>query len=328
MGFPEIRRQPIDQLPEVKIDTQKTLKSSICCTGVGLHSGAKVWMVLKPAEINTGITFRRTDISGKGAVIRAHWKNVVDTRLCTVLGNEDGVTIGTVEHLMAALAGSRIDNAEIEINGPEIPVMDGSAEPFVFLIECAGILDQEAPRRGIRILKPVMVEENGASAALYPGQGTSVGFEIKFDSALVGQQAISLGLVNGTFKKELSRARTFGFLHEVEQLWANGFALGGSLDNAVVVSGDKILNEDGLRYDDEFVRHKALDALGDLYMAGAPIIGHYEGRCSGHALTNRLLDALFADPENWCEDVVTDDLGYDTVADVSGDEAVDMAASA
>jgi UDP-3-O-[3-hydroxymyristoyl] N-acetylglucosamine deacetylase len=328
MGFPEIRRQPIDQLNEVKIDTQKTLKSSICCTGVGLHSGAKVSMVLKPAEVDAGITFRRTDIGGKGAVIRAHWKNVVDTRLCTVLGNSDGITIGTVEHLMAALAGSRIDNAEIEINGPEIPVMDGSAEPFVFLIECAGVLDQGVPRRGIRILKPVVVEEGGACAALYPGKGSTVGFEIKFDSALVGRQAISLGLVNGTFKKELSRARTFGFLHEVEQLWANGFALGGSLDNAVVVSGDKILNEDGLRYDDEFVRHKALDALGDLFMAGAPIIGHYEGRCSGHALTNRLLEALFADPENWCEDVVTDELEDEAVSGLTEGEAVDLAASA
>ncbi len=328
MGFPEIRHQPIDQLREVKIDTQKTLKSSISCTGVGLHSGIKVSMVLKPAEVDTGITFRRTDINGKGAVIRAHWKNVVDTRLCTVLGNAEGTTIGTVEHLMAALAGSRIDNAEIEINGPEIPVMDGSAEPFVFLIECAGVLDQGVARRGIRILKPVVVEKGGASAALFPGQGSTVAFEIDFDSAIVGRQSISLGLVNGTFKKELSRARTFGFLHEVEHLRANGFALGGSLDNAVVVSGDKILNDDGLRYDDEFVRHKALDALGDLFMAGAPIIGHYEGRCSGHALTNQLLEALFADPENWCEDVVTDDPGGDVVASVSDDQAIELTASA
>lgn len=328
MGFPEVRRQPIDQLDEVKIDTQKTLKSSICCTGVGLHSGAKVSIALKPAEINTGITFRRTDIGGKGAVIRAHWENVVDTQLCTVLGNTEGTTIGTVEHLMAALVGSRIDNAEIEVNGPEIPVMDGSSEPFVFLIECAGVLDQGAPRRGIRILKPVVVEEGGATAALYPGQGTTVGFEIQFDNTLVGRQTISLGLVNGTFKKELSRARTFGFLHEVEQLWANGFGLGGSLENAVVVSGDKIMNEDGLRYDDEFVRHKALDALGDLFMAGAPIIGHYEGRCSGHALTNRLLRALFADPENWCEDVVIDDLGGAAIENVAEDEIIELAASA
>jgi len=283
-------------------ETQKTLKGPIGCSGVGLHTGAKVSMVLKPAEAGRGIVFRRTDIAGKGKLVPARWDCVVDTRLCPVVGDGNGVSIGTVEHLMAALAGMGIDNAEIDITGPEVPVMDGSAEPFVFLIECAGIRDQGAPRRAIRVLKPVAVSGDNGTAALYPADSFLVGFEIDFDSRAVGRQAISLGLVNGTFKKELSRARTFGFLHEVEQLWANGFARGGSLDNAVVVSGDKVLNEDGLRYEDEFVRHKALDAVGDLYTAGGPIIGRFSGNCSGHALTNRLLRALFAEDGAWCYD--------------------------
>ncbi|MBE0531666.1 MAG: UDP-3-O-acyl-N-acetylglucosamine deacetylase [Rhodospirillales bacterium] len=305
MGFSEIRRRRVETLTEERIDTQKTLKSPIGCSGVALHTGAKVSMILKPAEAGHGIVFRRTDIAGKGAIIPARWDHVVDTRLCTVVGNGEGIVVSTIEHLMAALAGCGIDNAEIEINGPEVPVMDGSAEPFVFLIECAGVRDLGVARRGLRVLKPVVVD-GGASgvAALYPADTFSVGFEIDFDSALVGRQALLLGLVNGTFKKELARARTFGFLHEVEQLWANGFARGGSLENAVVVSGDKVLNEDGLRYEDEFVRHKALDAVGDLYTAGAPIIGRFDGRCSGHALTNRLLRQLFAEPDAWCYDTV------------------------
>lgn len=305
MGFSKIRSEPVDRSQEVKIETQKTLKSSICCTGVALHSGAKVSMVLNPADAGTGIRFRRTDIAGMGAVIPARWDHVVDTRLCTVLGNEDGVVVGTVEHLMAALAGSGIDNAEIEINGAEVPVMDGSAEPFVFLIECAGILDQGAPREGVRVLKTVSVEDGMSKASLYPASEFTVGFEIDFDNALVGRQEISVGLVNGTFKKELCRARTFGFLQDIEALWANGLGLGGSLENAVVVSGEKVLNADGLRYPDEFVRHKALDAIGDLFMAGAPIIGRYQGYRAGHALTNKLLRKLFADPEAWCFDMIT-----------------------
>jgi len=328
MGFPQTKPRPIDPENEVRIETQKTLKSSICCTGVGLHSGAKISMVLKPAEVGTGIVFRRTDISGKGAVIPARWDHVVDTRLCTMLGNEDGVTIGTVEHLMAALAGTGISNAEIEVNGPEIPVMDGSSEPFVFLIECAGVRDQKAPLRGIRILKPVMVDNGRASAGLYPGRGFSVGFKIDFDNALVGRQTLSLGLANGTFKKELCRARTFGFLKDVEQLWAAGLALGGSLENSVVVSGDKIMNADGLRYTDEFVRHKALDAIGDLYQAGMPIIGRYEGRCAGHALTNRLLRELLADESAWCYDLVTVEDAHEGLPLFSGEETRQVAATA
>ena len=259
--------------------------------------------------------FRRTDISGGGAEIPARWDHVVDTTMCTVLGNEDGVTISTVEHLLAALSGCGIDNAVIEINGPEVPVMDGSAEPFVFLIECAGTLKQDAPRRAIRVLKTVSVTEGSSTATLTPGKGFSIDFQIDFDSRAISQQALSVGLGDGSFKKEICRARTFGFLDEVEQLRAAGLARGGSLDNAVVVSGDEILNEEGLRYDDEFVRHKILDAVGDLYLAGGFIQGAFTGDCSGHAINNRLLHALFADPDAWALDTV-DEASY--VADGQG----------
>ncbi|MEO5336968.1 MAG: UDP-3-O-acyl-N-acetylglucosamine deacetylase [Magnetospirillum sp. WYHS-4] len=279
---------------------QRTLKSTIACTGVALHSGIKVSMTLKPAAANHGIVFKRTDIKGKGAFIPARWDHVVDTRMCSVLGNADGVTVGTVEHLMAALAGCRIDNALVEINGSEVPVMDGSASPFVFLIECAGVVEQDAPRRAIRILRPVIVKDGDRIATLLPASSFTVDFEIDFRNTAVSRQALGLALVDGAFKKELARARTFGFLHEVEALWAMGLARGGSLDNAVVVSGEKILNEDGLRYEDEFVRHKILDAVGDLYLAGAPIVGHFRGVCTGHAHTNRLLRELLANPDAWC----------------------------
>lgn len=262
-------------------------------------------MTLKPAAANSGIVFKRTDIVDGNPVIPATWDRVVDTRMCTVLGNEDGVTVGTVEHLLSALSGCRIDNAVIEINGPEVPVMDGSAAPFVFLFDCAGIEEQDVPRRAIRIKKEVSIQEGDLTVTLSPSDGMTFDFEIDFDSKAVSRQTISIGLVNGTYKREISRARTFGFLHEVEQLWEAGLAKGGSLENAVVVSGDKVLNEEGLRYDDEFVRHKVLDAIGDLYLAGGAILGAFNGVCSGHAANNRLLRALFADPEAWeYEDLV------------------------
>jgi UDP-3-O-[3-hydroxymyristoyl] N-acetylglucosamine deacetylase len=291
-----------DALDVVK---QRTLKTSINCSGVALHSGAKVSMTLLPADADTGIVFKRTDIAGRGAEIPARWDYVVDTRMCTTLGNEDGVTIGTVEHLMAALAGCGIDNARIELNGAEVPIMDGSSQPFVFLVDCAGVIEQDAPRRVIRVLKTISVMDG--AARLSPGSHLSVDFDIDFDSAAVSQQSLSVGIVNGSFAKELARARTFGFLHEIEALRAAGLAKGGSLDNAIVVSGDTILNEGGLRYEDEFVRHKILDAIGDLYLGGAPIIGHFQGVCSGHAANNALLRALFADPDAWEYDVLFGD---------------------
>lgn len=292
---------------------QRTLKSSINCTGVGLHSGKKISMTMKPAPVNTGVVFRRTDIEGEGAVIPARFDRVVDTRLCSVLGNEDGVTVGTVEHVMAALAGCGIDNVEIELTGPEVPIMDGSSEPFVFLVECAGIVEQDAPRRVIRVLKRVEVAYGSGHVAISPADTQIIDFEIDFDSSVVNRQEMSLRVVNGAFRKELSKARTFGFLHEVEALWEAGLAKGGSLDNAIVVGHDGVMNEGGLRFDDEFVRHKALDAIGDLYLAGAPVIGRFEGVCSGHAANNKLLRTLLADESAWEWDVLRGEAVLDAV---------------
>jgi UDP-3-O-[3-hydroxymyristoyl] N-acetylglucosamine deacetylase len=281
---------------------QKTLKNSIGCMGIALHSGLKVSMTLKPGEPDSGIIFKRTDISGSGATIKATWDNVVETTLCTTLGNDDGVTVATVEHLMAALSASRIDNAMIEVNGPEVPVMDGSAAPFIFLVECAGTVEQNRPRRYIRVLKAISIGDDEKSVSIVPSDSFTVDFDINFESKAVSHQSYSISMVGENFKNEVSRARTFGFLHEVEALRAAGLAKGGSLENAVVVSGDKIINEDGLRYDDEFVRHKVLDAVGDLYLAGGEILGHFHGICSGHEATNNLLRALFADSDAWCYD--------------------------
>jgi len=277
---------------------QKTLKAAIHCRGVALHSGARVGMTLHPAPPNAGILFRRSDKAG--AEIEAHWLNAVETPLCTRLENDQGLSVATIEHLMGALAGLEIDNAVIELDGPEVPVMDGSAAPFVFLIECAGIVEQEVPRRAIKVLKPVSVSEAGKSASLLPDDGFSMSFAIDFASGAISRQDITIALDPESFKADISRARTFGFLHEVDQMRAAGLARGGSLENAVVINGDEVLNREGLRYVDEFVRHKVLDALGDLYLAGAPIIGHFRGMRSGHALNCRLLQTLFADPSAWC----------------------------
>ncbi len=255
-------------------------------------------MTLHPAAPDTGIVFRRSDRAG--AEIKACWRNAIEQPLCTRLDNGEGLSVATVEHLMAALGGLEIDNAVIELDGPEVPVMDGSAAPFVFLIECAGIAEQDAPRRAIKVLKPITAGETGKSAALTPDDGFSMSFAIDFASDAINRQDITIAVDPESFKSDLSRARTFGFLHEVDQMRAAGLARGGSLDNAVVISGDQVLNREGLRYVDEFVRHKVLDALGDLYLAGAPIIGHFRGVRSGHALNRRLLETLFADPSAWC----------------------------
>lgn len=285
-------------MDDVGIALQKTLKSAIHCRGVGLHTGARVAMTLHPAAPGTGIVFRRSDLAG--AEIAAHWRKAVEQPLCTRLDDGEGVSIATIEHLMAALAGLEVDNAVIELDGPEVPVMDGSAAPFVFLLECAGAVEQDAPRRAIRVLKAVTVTENGKSAALMPDDGFSMSFAIDFASDAIRSQDITIAIDPESFKTDISRARTFGFLHEVDQMRAAGLALGGSLDNAVVINGDRVLNREGLRYVDEFVRHKVLDALGDLYLAGAPVVGHFRGVRSGHALNLRLLEALFADTSAWC----------------------------
>jgi UDP-3-O-[3-hydroxymyristoyl] N-acetylglucosamine deacetylase len=286
---------------------QHTLKNSIYCSGTGLHSGARVAMSLHPAKPDTGIVFRRTDIGGADAEIPARFDRVSDTRLCTTLSNDAGVSVSTVEHLMAALAGCGLDNVIVEVNGPELPIMDGSSEPFVFLIDCAGVVAQGARRRAIRILKPVAIEDGTSSARVEPWDGSTINIELDFDTEVIGRQSKFVDMFSDSFRQDLSRARTFGFLHEVEALQAAGLARGGSMENAVVISGDTVLNEGGLRFDDECARHKALDCVGDLYLAGAPIIGHFHGVRPGHGINNSLLRSLLADESAW-EFIDMDDL--------------------
>ncbi|MCC9620251.1 UDP-3-O-acyl-N-acetylglucosamine deacetylase [Thalassospira sp. MA62] len=274
---------------------QRTLKSSIGCAGVGLHSGQKIRITLHPAPIDHGIVFRRVDLDDQ-PLYPARYDAVIDTRLCTCLGDASrGIKIGTIEHLMAALAGVRIDNVLIDIDADEVPVMDGSSAPFNFLIDCVGIEEQSAPRQVVEVLKPVEVEYNGCTARIEPGHGFEIDFEIDFASKAIANQRMSIKFDDGVFVANISRARTFGFLHEVEAMRAAGLARGGSLDNAVVLSGDEVMNEEGLRYEDEFVRHKILDALGDLYTAGLQLQGKVTAYKSGHHVNNLLLQALFAD---------------------------------
>jgi len=290
---------------------QTTLKTSISCTGIGLHSGAKACMTMHPAPVDTGIVFERMDLKNGARVFPARYDFVCDTFLCTTLTNASGATLATVEHVMAALSGCGIDNVRIEVNSPELPIMDGSASPFVFLIECAGIETLEAPRRAVRVTKPVTVKDGDKRASLKPLDGRQVSCEIIYDNERIAQQRASVSLTSDTFKREVSRARTFGLMEDVAGLQANGLALGGSLDNAVVVSGGKVLNEGGLRFDDEFARHKVLDAIGDLALAGAPVIGAFDGFCSGHALNIQLLKALFADDSAWTWSELYDESGWD-----------------
>jgi UDP-3-O-[3-hydroxymyristoyl] N-acetylglucosamine deacetylase len=281
------------------ISFQKTLKNRISCAGIGLHSGQKVHLTLLPAPADSGIRFRRCDVAGRGAEIAAAIENVSEGLLCTTLASPGGAKIATVEHLLAAAAGCEIDNMIVEVDAAEIPIMDGSAAPFVFLMECAGIAEQDAPRRAIEILKPVEVRDGDKSARLEPSDGFSLSFQIDYDNAIVASQSLTIDFDASAFKNQISRARTYGFFHEVEHMRAMGLALGGSLDNAVVVSGDRVMNEDGLRFDDEFVRHKLLDAIGDLYLAGAPVIGHFTGVRSGHAVNHALVQKLLDDSEAW-----------------------------
>ncbi|MBF0183997.1 MAG: UDP-3-O-acyl-N-acetylglucosamine deacetylase [Magnetococcales bacterium] len=276
---------------------QRTLKNTIRCTGIGLHSGKKVYLSLRPAPANTGIVFHRTDM--KGALVPAKVQNVVDTRLCSTVANADGVRVSTVEHLLAAFAGLGVNNAYVDLDGPEIPIMDGSAAPFVFLIQCAGIVQQKAYKRWIRIKRPISVTQGNKKASFAPSDRFRVSFRIDFDHPLLSEQEEDLDISETTFIKEISRARTFGFLKEVEQLRSNGLARGGSLDNAIVMGDFRILNEGGLRYEKEFVRHKMIDAIGDLYLLGHPVIGHFKGLRSGHALNNTLLRKLLSHANAW-----------------------------
>ena len=269
-------------------------------------------MKLHPAEPNTGIIFRRVDLVGGGAEIPARWDHIVDSRMCTVLANKTGISVATVEHLMSAFYGVEIDNVVVEINGPEIPAMDGSAAPFIFLMECAGLTEQNMPRRAIRILKDCRYCHGDKMVSLCPSlAGLTVEFSIDFMAPAVGQQHCTFGVAKEVFKLEISKARTFGFLSDVTALREAGLARGGCLDNAIVVDGDRILNDDGLRHDDEFVRHKALDAIGDLYLAGNPLIGHFQGVCSSHADTAKLLRKVFLDQSNWeLVDLYNDDVPF------------------
>jgi UDP-3-O-[3-hydroxymyristoyl] N-acetylglucosamine deacetylase len=277
---------------------QRTLRSPIGCVGVGLHTGAKVSMTLHPAAPDSGICFVRHDQPGAPAV-PARYDAVCDTTMCTTLGRPGGTMVATVEHLMAALAACEIDNVMVEVGGPELPIMDGSAQPFVFLIECAGVVDQRRPRRWIEVLKPISVGSHDKLALLEPFDGLQIDCEIRFEHPLIDNQSLGITFGPDCFKTEIARARTFGFAERIEELWSRGLALGGSLKNAVVVSQDRVLNQEGLRFPDEFVRHKVLDIIGDLYLAGAPLIGRFVGCCAGHTLHNRLLRALFADPAAW-----------------------------
>lgn len=278
---------------------QRTLKNSIRATGVGLHTGQKICLTLMPAPIDHGITFTRVDLDPP-VTLAAQAENVGDTTLSTSLGYGE-VRVSTVEHLLSAMAGLGIDNARIEVDGPEVPLMDGSAGPFVFLIQSAGIAEQEAPKKFIRILSEVRVDQGDKYAIFRPFEGFKVAFSIEFDHPVFKDRPVSadIDFSSTSFVKEVSRARTFGFLHEFEYLQSRGLARGGSLDNAIVVDKYSILNEDGLRYEDEFVKHKILDAIGDLYLLGTSLIGEFRAHKSGHALNNLLLRELLAHKDAW-----------------------------
>lgn len=278
---------------------QRTLKNTIRATGVGLHSGDKVYLTLHPAEINTGIQFRRVDLD-EAVTIDAIPKNVGETMLSTTLV-KDGVKVATIEHLLSAFAGLGIDNAIVDVSAAEVPIMDGSAGPFVFLLQSAGVVEQDAPKQYVRIKKAIRVEDGDKWAAFEPFEGFKVTFTIDFDHPAFPDHLKTsvMDFSSTTFVKEVSRARTFGFMKDIEFLRENNLALGGSLDNAIVVDDDKVINEDGLRYADEFVKHKILDAIGDLYLLGHSLIGEFKGFKSGHALNNKLLLALLDNEDAW-----------------------------
>ena len=279
----------------MEIELQTTLKQEIKCDGIGLHSGVKVSLKIKPSAAQYGIWFRRTDINTKDNMIAAHYLNVSESELCTTLSNESGATISTVEHLMAAFAGCGIQNALVEVDGPEIPIMDGSSDWFVRKIISVGTKQLIEPLRVIHVKKEISVETDNSYASITPFRELSISFEIEFEDEAIGYQKKSLNMANGSFVKELCNSRTFCRNSDVEVMKKNGLALGGSLDNAIVVSGEKVLNPEGFRYKDECVRHKMLDVLGDLALAGVPIIGAFKGSKSGHSLTNKLLRKLFSD---------------------------------
>ena len=282
----------------MRFGKQTTLRQKISLRGIGVHCNRPVTLTLHPSDANSGIIFERTGLPGGCNIsIEANWSKVSMTRLCTVIGIGAEGSVSTIEHLMSAFGGLGVDNVTVKIDGPEMPIMDGSAAAFVEAIDRAGIATLAAPRRYLKIRKAVRVEEGRAFAELAPAaHGFRLEVEIDFASKIIGRQKKSIDLDAASFRRDLARARTFGFLHEVEQLWKMGFALGSSLDNSVALDNERVLNPEGLRFSDEFVRHKTLDAVGDLALAGAPIIGAYSSYCGGHKMNVAVLAALFADP--------------------------------
>lgn len=284
------------------VEFQQTIARPAVCAGIGVHSGEKAKLVLKPAAAGTGVVFRRTDIDGFDTAIPADATYVSDTQLGTTLANEAGVSVAVVEHLMAALAGVGIDNLLVEIDGPEVPIMDGSSAVYCELLLQAGLRQQSAPRRRIRILETVEIKDGPKWASLSPSKDKllTLRARIEYDDALIGTQQMALRLAPGMFARDLAFARTYGFARDVEMLRAMGLARGGSLENAVVVDDGTVMNPEGLRAEDEFIRHKMLDAVGDLMLAGAPIAGRYDAIQPGHSINNLLVRKLFDTPEAWC----------------------------
>lgn len=284
-----------------QVEYQTTLKTTVICAGIGVHSGARAKMVIKPADSNTGIRFRRSDLDAQSDIL-ARGDHVTEVQLGTTLTNQDGASVATVEHFLAACAGMGVDNLLIEIDGPEVPIMDGSSSVFCELFHNAGLQAQTALRRRIRILDTVEVKDGVKWARLSPSQDNllTLKAKIEFETKAIGTQQMAMRLMPGLFARDIAYARTFGFARDVETLKSMGLARGGSLDNAVVIDGDDIINPEGLRSDDEFIRHKLLDAVGDLMLAGAPIAGLYEARQPGHAMNNKLVRALLEQPESWC----------------------------
>jgi UDP-3-O-[3-hydroxymyristoyl] N-acetylglucosamine deacetylase len=281
--------------------SQTTLRNDATVAGIGVHSGSPVTLTLHPAEANTGIVFLRSGLNGqRDRELAADYRSVTATEFATVLGDETGPAVSTTEHVLAALHGLGVDNVVVEVDGPEVPIMDGSAEPFVAAIDQAGIATLAEPRRYIKVLKPVQVGKNGCSGELRPyARGLRIETEIEFDSPLIGCQTFAIDLEPDTFRRELARARTFGFMRDVAKLWSAGYALGASFENTVVVAENRVLNAEGVRFPDEFVRHKAVDAIGDLALAGAPLIGAYRSVRGGHKLNHAVLTALMADQSAW-----------------------------
>ena len=285
---------------------QQTINMPVTCSGVGVHSGKTVHLTIKPAPVNHGIRFVRTDLPGQPGVT-AHFNNVVDTSLATVIGAE-GCIVSTIEHLMAGLTGMSIDNATVEVDAYELPIMDGSAGPFTRLIKSAGTLSQEGSKCYFKVNEPISLSENGKSVTIYPADEFRITCTIAYDHPLIGTQTCDFVIGRDIFEKEICSARTFGFLHEVEMMKRYGLARGGSLDNAVVIDGDHVLNEGGLRYPDEFVRHKALDCIGDFSLIGMPIMGHVVANKSGHAFNHAFLEKFFNEKRSWDTCTLTTDL--------------------